>query len=95
MIFKNSLFLFLFTFLCCSCVQQGPSVNEEDDSGFKKAMSLLKIGNDEEALEEFLSVTRRTVHCPKSHLHVGMLFLNLKKRKDLLLLFIIFRDFFY
>ena len=82
MIFKNSLLLFLFTFLCCSCVQQGPSVNEEDDSGFKKAMSLLKIGNDEEALEEFLSVTRRTVHCPKSHLHVGMLFLNLEKRKD-------------
>ena len=82
MIFKNSLLLFLFIFLCCSCVQQGPSVNEEDDSGFKKAMSLLKIGNDEEALEEFLSVTRRTVHCPKSHLHVGMLFLNLEKRKD-------------
>ena len=82
MIFKNSLFLLLFTFLCCSCGQQGPSVNEDDDSGFKKAMSLLKIGNDEEALEEFLSVTRRTVHCPKSHLHVGMLFLNLEKRKD-------------
>lgn len=82
MIFKNCLLLFLFTFLCCSCVQQGPSVNEEDDSGFKKAMSLLKIGNDEEALEEFLSVTRRSVHCPKSHLHVGMLFLNLEKRKD-------------
>lgn len=66
----------------CSCSQTGPVVKEEDDSGFQRAMSLLKVGNDEDALEEFLSVTRRTVHCPKSHLHVGMLFLNLEPRKD-------------
>ena len=65
-----------------SCEQDGLIVKEENDSGFQRALSLLKVGNDEDALEEFLAVTRRTMHCPKSHLQVGMLFLNLESRKD-------------
>ena len=65
-----------------SCEQDGLIVKEENDSGFQRAISLLKVGNDEDALEEFLAVTRRTMHCPKSHLQVGMLFLNLESRKD-------------
>ena len=65
-----------------SCEQGGPVVKEENDSGFQRALSLLKVGNNEDALEEFLAVTRRTMHCPKSHLQVGMLFLSLESRKD-------------
>ena len=33
-------------------------------------------------MDEFLSITRRVVQCPKSHLEVGRLYLNLKSRKD-------------
>ena len=74
--------IFLLLIFLSSCEQGGPIVKEENDSGFQRALSLLKVGNDEDALEEFLAVTRRTMHCPKSHLQVGMLFLNLESRKD-------------
>ena len=74
--------IFLLLIFLSSCEQGGPVVKEENDSGFQRALSLLKVGNDEDALEEFLAVTRRTMHCPKSHLQVGMLFLNLESRKD-------------
>ena len=74
--------IFLLLIFLSSCEQGGPVVKEENDSGFQRALSLLKVGNNEDALEEFLAVTRRTMHCPKSHLQAGMHFLNLELRKD-------------
>ena len=65
-----------------SCSQTGPIVEEEDDVAFQRGRSYLKVGKEEEALGEFLSVTRRTMNSPKSHLEVGRLFLKLKSRKD-------------
>jgi LysM repeat protein len=65
-----------------SCSQTGPIVEEEDDAAFQRGRSYLKVGKEEEALGEFLSVTRRTMNSPKSHLEVGRLFLKLKSRKD-------------
>jgi len=78
----SKIFNFFLLIFLSSCEQDGLIVKEENDSGFQRALSLLKVGNDEDALEEFLAVTRRTMHCPKSHLQVGMLFLNLESRKD-------------
>ena len=78
----SKIFIFFLLIFLSSCEQDGLIVKEENDSGFQRALSLLKVGNDEDALEEFLAVTRRTMHCPKSHLQVGMLFLNLESRKD-------------
>jgi LysM repeat protein len=80
--FVSKIFIFYLLIFLSSCEQDGLIVKEENDSGFQRAISLLKVGNDEDALEEFLAVTRRTMHCPKSHLQVGMLFLNLESRKD-------------
>ena len=80
--FVSKISVFVLLIFLSSCEQDGPIVKEENDSGFQRALSLLKVGNDEDALEEFLAVTRRTMHCPKSHLQVGMLFLNLESRKD-------------
>ena len=78
----SKIFIFFLLIFLSSCEQDGLIVKEENDSGFQRAIFLLKVGNDEDALEEFLAVTRRTMHCPKSHLQVGMLFLNLESRKD-------------
>ena len=61
-----------------SCSQNGPIVEEEEDAAFQRGRSYLKVGKEEEALGEFLSVTRRTMNSPKSHLEVGRLFLKLK-----------------
>jgi LysM repeat protein len=80
--FVSKISVFVLLIFLSSCEQDGPIVKEENDSGFQRALSLLKVGNDQDALEEFLAVTRRTIHCPKSHLQVGMLFLNLESRKD-------------
>ena len=76
------LLILLLPMLVSSCGQSGPIVEEVDDSAFQRGRSFLKVGKDEEALDEFLSVTRRTINCPKSHLEVGRLFLTLKSRKD-------------
>ena len=65
-----------------SCGQGGPAVSEEEDAAFQRGRSYLKVGKEEDALGEFLSVTRRTMNSPKSHLEVGRLFLKLKSRKD-------------
>jgi len=80
--FVSKIFIFFLLIFLSSCEQDGLIVKEENDSGFQRALSLLTVGNNEDALEEFLAVTRRTMHCPKSHLQVGMLFLNLESRKD-------------
>ena len=65
-----------------SCGPSGPVIHEEDDPAFDRGRSYLKVGKEEEALDEFLSVTRRMVECPKSHLESGRLLLSLESRKD-------------
>jgi LysM repeat protein len=65
-----------------SCGPSGPVINEDDDPAFERGRSYLKVGKEEEALDEFLSVTRRMLECPKSHLESGRLLLSLESRKD-------------
>jgi len=65
-----------------SCGPTGPVIHEDDDPAFERGRSYLKVGKEEEALDEFLSVTRRMLECPKSHLESGRLLLSLKSRKD-------------
>lgn len=72
----------LSIFLFSSCSDFNGSKQEEENPAFEKGRSLLKVGKHEEALDEFLSVTRRMVKSPKSHLEAGRLFLTVKSRKD-------------
>lgn len=65
-----------------ACSQSGPIVDEEEDAAFQRGRSFLKVGKEEEALDEFLSVTRRAMNSPNSHLEAGRLFLTLDSRKD-------------
>ena len=65
-----------------SCGPSGPVIHEDDDPAFDRGRSYLKVGKEEEALDEFLSVTRRMLECPKSHLEAGRLLLSLESRKD-------------
>ena len=65
-----------------ACSQSGPIVDEEEDAAFQRGRSFLKVGKEEEALDEFLSVTRRAMNSPNSHLEAGRLFLTLDTRKD-------------
>jgi LysM repeat protein len=74
-----ALFLFL-SFTACSNFDE--VAEEESSSAFKRGRSYLKVGKNEEALDEFLSITRRMVKCPKSHLEAGRLYLTVKARKD-------------
>ena len=78
-IFFPALFLFL-SFTACSNFDE--VAEEESSSAFKRGRSYLKVGKNEEALDEFLSITRRMVKCPKSHLEAGRLYLTVKARKD-------------
>ncbi len=80
--FYKLLTLFFLTLTFLGCSQGGPIVEEEGDDAFQRGRSYLKVGKEEEALDEFLSVTRRTMNAPKSHLEVGRLFLTLESRKD-------------
>tara|TARA_Y100001934_G_scaffold200222_1_gene236105 strand:- start:2605 stop:3339 length:735 start_codon:yes stop_codon:yes gene_type:complete len=82
-------FLSFFRFLVpclalasASCGPSGPALTEEEDPSFGRGRSYLKVGKEKEALDEFLSVTRRMVECPKSHLEAGRLLLLLESRKD-------------
>ena len=80
---KRFLFLILFiSIFSFSCTRDSLAPNEDEDAAFKRGRSFLKVGKEEEALDEFLSVTRRTIKCPKSHLEAGRLFLTLESRKD-------------
>ncbi len=74
LIFVPSLFFGCSTF-------EDPA-DEESSSAFQRGRSYLKVGKTEEALDEFLSITRKMTRCPKSHLEVGRLYLTLKSRKD-------------
>lgn len=78
----NRLFLILCFLYFSSCGPSGPVIQEADDPAFERGRSYLKVGKEKEALDEFLSVTRRMVECPKSHLEAGRLLLTLKSRKD-------------
>jgi LysM repeat protein len=78
-LFFTALFLFL-SFTACSNFDE--VADEESSSTFKRGRSYLKVGKHEEALDEFLSITRRMVKCPKSHLEAGRLYLTVKARKD-------------
>lgn len=78
-------FLFLILFISIfsfSCALDSLAPNEDEDAAFRRGRSFLKVGKEEQALDEFLSVTRRTIKCPKSHLEAGRLFLTLESRKD-------------
>ena len=68
-------------FLSQSC-QPAKLIDEEEDPAFGKGRSLLKVGKEDEALDQFLSITRRIVQCLKSHLECGRLLLTLEARKD-------------
>ena len=74
--------LLLGFFLSVGCSEFDEVSDEENSSAFQKGKSYLKVGKNEDALDEFLSITRRMVRCPKSHLEVGRLYLTLKSRKD-------------
>ena len=78
---NRSIFVFCFL-LFSSCGPSGPVIQELDDPAFERGRSYLKVGKEKEALDEFLSVTRRMVECPKSHLEAGRLLLTLDSRKD-------------
>jgi LysM repeat protein len=78
---NRSIFVFCFLFFS-SCGPSGPVIQEADDPAFERGRSYLKVGKENEALDEFLSVTRRMVECPKSHLEAGRLLLTLESRKD-------------
>ena len=78
----NHLLPILCFLLFSSCGPSGPVIQEVDDPAFERGKSYLKVGKETEALDEFLSVTRRMVECPKSHLEAGRLLLTLESRKD-------------
>ncbi len=78
----NHLLPILCFLLFSSCGPSGPVIQEVDDPAFERGRSYLKVGKETEALDEFLSVTRRMVECPKSHLEAGRLLLTLEPRKD-------------
>ena len=72
----------LFLVLFSGCIQSGDVIEEKDHPAFERGKSLLKVGKNKEALDEFLAVTRRLTECPHSHLECGRLLLSLDSRKD-------------
>ena len=79
---KLCIWAILILLVVVSCGPSGPVIHEDDDPAFDRGRSYLKVGKEEEALDEFLSVTRRMLECPKSHLEAGRLLLSLESRKD-------------
>jgi LysM repeat protein len=75
-------FLSFLLFLFIGCMQPGDVIEEKDHPAFERGKSLLKVGKNQEALDEFLAVTRRLTECPQSHLECGRLLLSLDARKD-------------
>ena len=55
---------------------------EENDSAYDRGRANLRQGHEVEALDEFLSVTRRIVQSPQSHIEVGRLLMKLENRRD-------------
>lgn len=71
-----------FVILQLSCSPVGSIIEEGDDTAFSRGRSYLKVGREIDALDEFLSVTRRVTQAPKSHLEAGRLLLTVSERKD-------------
>ena len=77
-----------WSFIACwfllqsACAPVGSIIEELDDPAFERGRSYLKVGRETDALDEFLSVTRRVTQAPKSHLEAGRLLLTLSNRKD-------------
>ncbi|MFP6886605.1 MAG: LysM peptidoglycan-binding domain-containing protein, partial [Opitutales bacterium] len=57
-------------------------MNEESDPAYERGRAHLRQGDEDEALDEFLSVTRRIVKSPQSHLEVGRLLMKVENRLD-------------
>lgn len=55
---------------------------EEADPSYERGRAHLRHGREEEALDEFLSVTRRLVESPQSHLEAGRLLMKVENRFD-------------
>lgn len=72
----------LILFFQYGCTPSGSIIEERDDPAFERGKSYLKVGRDQDALDSFLSVTRRVTQAPKSHLEAGRLLLTLSDRKD-------------
>ena len=70
------------SFFCSSCGSSDLPGIEENDSAYDRGRAHLRQGNEEEALDEFLSVTRRIVQSPQSHIEVGRLLMKLDSRRD-------------
>ena len=64
------------------CSPADSIIEEANDPAFERGRSYLKVGREVDALDEFLSVTRRVTQSPKSHLEAGRLLLTLSGRKD-------------
>ena len=71
-----------FSFLCSGCGSSDLPGIEENDSSYDRGRAHLRQGNEEEALDEFLSVTRRILQSPQSHIEVGRLLMKLESRRD-------------
>ena len=54
-------FLFLGTLILLGCSYPNEIIVEKDHPAFERGKSLLKVGKNEDALDEFLTVTRRVI----------------------------------
>jgi hypothetical protein len=70
------------SFFCSGCGSSDLPGIEENDSSYDRGRAHLRQGNEEEALDEFLSVTRRILQSPQSHIEVGRLLMKLESRRD-------------
>jgi LysM repeat protein len=77
---QKSILIFCLSLIACS--PTGDVIEEKDHPAFERGKSLLKVGKNQDALDEFLAVTRRLTECPQSHLECGRLLLSLDSRKD-------------
>lgn len=82
MLLSKVFYLLFLSFLIAGCIQQGDVIEEKDHPAFERGKSLLKVGKNKEALDEFLAVTRRLTESPQSHLECGRLLLSVDSRKD-------------
>tara|TARA_B100000123_G_scaffold237437_1_gene189202 strand:- start:570 stop:1343 length:774 start_codon:yes stop_codon:yes gene_type:complete len=80
--FSQMSFLFFGVLILLGCSYPNEIILEKDHPAFERGKSLLKVGKNEDALDEFLTVTRRVIECPQSHLECGRLLLSINARKD-------------
>lgn len=79
LVLANLLLIQIFQY---GCTPSDSIIEESDDPAYERGKSYLKVGRDKDALDSFLSVTRRVTQAPKSHLEAGRLLLTLSDRKD-------------